>query len=253
MNADRFTGRAALVTGAASGIGRATALRLASEGASVVAVDVNEGQLGTLPAGAGEQQATGSITPLKGDVRDEHDVARFVAEAVAHLGRLDVLVNAAGVLAFSHTHEHTLAEWDRIIGINLTGTFLTCRTALPHLIESRGNIVNVASTAAHKGQAWAIAYCASKGGVLALTRTLAVEYAGQGLRANSISPGAIDTPIMEAFHFPEGADAKLIHRSMPMGAFGTPEGIAAAIAYVASDEASHMNGADLLIDGATLA
>jgi meso-butanediol dehydrogenase/(S,S)-butanediol dehydrogenase/diacetyl reductase len=251
MTPTRFTGRRALVTGAASGIGRATALRLAAEGAQVVAVDVNAESLATLAEAAGG--TAGSLTTLVGDVSTEEGVVALVTTSVDRLGGLDVVVNVAGVLSFSHTHEVTLAEWNRLIAINLTGTFLMCRESLPHLLATRGNIVNLASTAAHAGQPWATAYVASKGGVLALTRSLAVEYAAQGLRVNSISPGAIDTPITGAFHLPEGADIKLLGRVTPLGPFGTPEGIAAAIAFVASDEASHMNGADLLIDGATLA
>jgi meso-butanediol dehydrogenase/(S,S)-butanediol dehydrogenase/diacetyl reductase len=247
----RFDGRAALVTGGASGIGRATALRLAGEGAAVVAVDVNAGSLATLPEEA--EGLSGSIATRPGDVSSEEGVKTMVADAVRHLGRLDVVANVAGVLSFSHTHELTLEEWNRLLTVNLTGTFLVCREALPHLLGGGGCIVNLASTAAHKGQPWATAYVASKGGVLALTRALAVEYAAQGLRVNSISPGAIDTPITSAFHLPEGADFSLISRVTPLGKFGTPEGIASAIAYVASDEASHMNGADVLIDGATLA
>ena len=239
------------MTGAASGIGRATAVRLADEGARVVAVDVNAEALTGLTVDDGE--AGGSIITLPGDVSTEQGVIAIVTGAADQLGGLDVVVNVAGVLSFSHTHEVTLDEWSRLIAINLTGTFLMCRESLPHLLASGGNIVNLASTAAHAGQPWATAYGASKGGVLALTRSLAVEYAAQGLRVNSISPGAIDTPITGAFHLPEGADIKLLGRVTPLGPFGTPGGIAAAIAYVASDEASHMNGADLLIDGATLA
>jgi len=251
MPLQRFEGRGALVTGAASGIGRATALRLGAEGATVVAADVNPDLLATLSS---EAEVTGrSLSTLVSDVGTELGVDTLVAEAVARLGTLDVVINVAGVLSFSHTHEETLEEWSRLITINLTGTFLVCRRALPHLVSSGGNIVNLASTAAHAGQPWAAAYSASKGGVLAFTRALAVEYAGAGVRANTISPGAIDTPITQAFHLPEGADAKLLRRVTPIGGFGTPEGIAAAIAYVASDEASHMNGADILIDGATLA
>ena len=251
MTPNRFTGRRALVTGAASGIGRATALRLASESAQVTAVDVNAELLEKLTVDS--EGAGGSITTLVGDVSTEDGVISLVDTAVERLGGLDVVVNAAGVLSFSHTHEVSLDEWSRLIAINLTGTFLMCRQSLPHLLATRGNIVNLASTAAHAGQPWATAYVASKGGVLALTRALAVEYAAQGLRVNSISPGAIDTPITGAFHLPEGADIKLLGRVTPLGPFGTPEGIAAAIAFVASDEAAHMNGADLLIDGATLA
>jgi NAD(P)-dependent dehydrogenase (short-subunit alcohol dehydrogenase family) len=251
MPPERFSGRTALVTGAASGIGRATAIRLASEGATVVAVDVNADLLSKLSGETGG--LSGSVSTLVGDVGTEDGVDRLVSEAVDRLGTLDVVVNVAGVLSFSHTHEQPLEEWSRLIAINLTGTFLVCRQALPHLLSSHGNIVNLASTAAHKGQPWAAAYAASKGGVLAFTRALAVEYAAAGLRVNSISPGAIDTPITSAFHLPEGADIKLLNRVTPIGSFGSPEGIAAAIAYVASDEASHMNGADILIDGATVA
>jgi NAD(P)-dependent dehydrogenase (short-subunit alcohol dehydrogenase family) len=251
MQPSRFAGRTALVTGGASGIGRATALRLANEGAAVVAVDVNGGLLAELEGHTGE--AGGSVSTLVGDVSSEDGVQRMVAESLNRLGKLDVVANVAGVLSFSHTHELSLDEWNRLLAINLTGTFLVCRETIPHLLGTGGNIVNLASTAAHKGQPWATAYVASKGGVLALTRALAVEYATAGLRANSISPGAIDTPITGAFHLPEGADIKLLNRVTPLGSFGSPDGIAAAIAFVASDEASHMNGADVLIDGATLA
>ncbi len=251
MTAERFVGRHALVTGAASGIGRATALRLTVEGATVVAVDVNAESLAHL---SGEAAGTkGSLSTLVGDVSSESGVADMVSEAVERLGSLEVVVNVAGVLSFTHTHEQTMKEWDRLIAINLTGTFLVCREVLPHLLATGGNIVNLASTAAHKGQPWASAYAASKGGVLAFTRALAVEYAEAGIRVNTISPGAIDTPITQAFRLPKGANIKLIDRVTPLGDFGTPEGIAAAIAFVASDEASHMNGADILIDGATLA
>jgi NAD(P)-dependent dehydrogenase (short-subunit alcohol dehydrogenase family) len=247
----RFDGRRALVTGGASGIGRATALRLAAEGAAVVAADVNEQLLAELAASAGPD--SGPLTPILADVASEAEVADLVAATVADLGGLDVVVNAAGVLSFSHTHEQSTAEWDRLVAINLTGTFFVCRRTVPHLLDTGGNIVNLASTTAHAGQAWAAAYSATKGGVLALTRSLAVEYGKAGVRVNSISPGAIDTPITGAFHLPEGADARLVDRAMPMRGFGSPDGVAAAIAYVASDEGAHMNGADLLIDGGTLA
>ncbi len=250
MALERFLGRTALVTGGASGIGRCTALRLADEGADVVAVDVNGAALDAVVVEA--QGRTGSVTALVGDVSTETGARAIVTTAVATLGSLDVLANVAGVLSFGHSHDLTLEEWDRILAVNLTGTFLLCREALPHLLASRGAIVNLASTAAHAGQPWALAYTASKGGVLALTRELAVEYGAAGLRANTISPGSIDTPITESFSLPEGANPKLLQRVMPLGAFGTPEGIAAAVAYVASDEASHMNGADLRIDGAAL-
>ena len=239
------------MTGGASGIGRATAIRLASEGAAVVAVDVDGALLTTLSEEA--ENLDGSVSAVVADVGSESSVKAMVHDSVTDLGGLDVVINAAGVLSFSHTHEVALDEWQRLITINLTGTFLVCRETLPHLLATSGNIVNLASTAAHKGQPWASAYAASKGGVLAFTKALAVEYAAAGLRVNTISPGAIDTPITAAFHLPEGADIKLIQRVTPIGSFGTAEGIAAAIAFVASDEASHMNGADVPVDGAILA
>jgi meso-butanediol dehydrogenase/(S,S)-butanediol dehydrogenase/diacetyl reductase len=250
MALERFNGKHVLVTGGASGIGRSTVLRLADEGAAVVAVDVNAEALSAVAAEAAG--LSGSIVAQPGDVSTEAGVKAIVSGAVDTLGPLDVVVNVAGVLSFGHSHELTLGEWNRLIAINLTGTFLMCRESLPHLLATKGNIVNIASTAAHAGQPWALAYSASKGGVLAMTRELAVEYAKAGLRCNSVSPGAIDTPITASFSVPEGANAKLINRVMPLGAFGTPEGIAATIAYVASDEASHMNGADIRVDGATL-
>ena len=250
MTMERFEGRRVLVTGGASGIGRCTALRLAEEGAAVVAVDVNAEALAAVAAEATGRR--GSITARSGDVSTEAGVRSIVSGAVAELGSLDVLVNVAGILSFSHAHEVTLDEWNRLLAVNLTGTFLMCRESIPHLLATRGNIVNLASTASHAGQPWAVAYSATKGGVLAMTREIAVEYAEQGLRCNSVSPGAIDTPITLAFTLPEGANPKLLRRVTPLGPFGTPEGIAAAIAFIASDEAAHMNGADLRMDGGTL-
>lgn len=253
MILSRFEGKKALVTGAASGIGRATALRLAAEGAEVVATDVNADLLATLADEAAADETSGQIHAVVSDVSDEEAVRALVAGALDTLGQLDVVANVAGVLSFCHSHEHTLAEFQRLLSINLVGTFLVSREAIPHLLATRGNVVNLASTAAHKGQPWAAGYAASKGGILAMTKTFAVEYGAQGLRANTISPGAIDTPITLAFTLPEGADPKLLDRVSPLGRFGKPEGIAAAIAFVASNEGSHLNGADIVIDGASTA
>ncbi|MBS1846985.1 MAG: SDR family oxidoreductase, partial [Actinobacteria bacterium] len=173
-------------------------------------------------------------------------------------GDIDIVVNLAGILAFENSHDVGTADWQRIIDVNLTGTFLVCRQVLAHFVDpgrgrTDGVIVNTASTAAHIGQAWSAAYCASKGAVASLTRALAVEYAGRGIRVNSVSPGAIQTPIMNAFAFPEGADHSLLPRTMPLMPMGTPEEAAAAITYLASDEARYVNGADLRVDGATTA
>jgi NAD(P)-dependent dehydrogenase (short-subunit alcohol dehydrogenase family) len=249
----RFEGRVAIVTGAASGIGRATTQRLVDESATVVAVDRDADGLAAAAEAIGKgADDSGAVVTLVGDVGDAASAAEAVATATGDLGRLDVLVNNAGILRFEHSHEVAAEDWDLMLRINLTGTFQFCQAAIPVMVAAgRGAIVNVASTAAQFGHPWAAAYAASKGGVLALTRTLAVEYAKQGLRVNAVCPGSIDTPITGAFSVPEGADPSLVRRIMaPVGASG-PEPVAAAIAYLASDDAAHVIGADLRIDGAT--
>jgi len=238
---DRFEGKVALVTGAASGIGRATVDRLLAEGGSVVAVDVR-------PVAEHERLAS-----VVGSVADPPVADAAVATALERFGGLHAVANVAGILRTANAHEHSLETWEQVLAVNLTGTFLVCKAAIPVLLDGGGGaIVNTASTAAHAGQAWAAAYSASKGGVLAFTRVLAVEYAKRGIRANTVSPGSIDTPITGDFAFPEGADLKLVHRSMSISKPAGPEVIAAAIAYLASDDAHHVNGADLRVDGATL-
>ncbi len=232
----RFDGRVAIVTGAASGIGRATAERLAQEGATVIGVDV----------------VKDGPNDVVGDVTDAAFVESLIAGTLEQHGRIDVLANVAGILRTANTHEHSLDVWDQVIAVNLTGTFLCCRAAIPALLDSRGNIVNVSSTAALAGHPWAAAYSASKGGVLALTRTIAVEYARQGLRCNAVCPGSISTPITKDFEFPEGADMRLVHRIMAIDQPRGPETVAATIAFLASDDAAHVNGEHVRVDGATL-
>jgi meso-butanediol dehydrogenase/(S,S)-butanediol dehydrogenase/diacetyl reductase len=245
---ERYEGRVALVTGAGSGIGRATVHRLVEEGATVLAVDLSaDGLAGTMA----DAPRADVVSTLAGDVSDPDTARVAVAAAVDLGGRLDVLVNCAGILRFEHTHEVQLADWNQLLAVNLTGTFLFCQAALSALLEQRGAIVNVASTSALFGHPWAAAYAASKGGVLALTKTLAVEYAKQGLRANAVCPGSIDTPITGAFNLPDGADGRLLHRIMSPVGMADPSVVAAAIAYLGSGDASHVNGADLRVDGAT--
>ena len=244
----RYEGRVALVTGAASGIGRATVLRLVEEGADVLAADISGDGLATTASLSARPDA---VTVMIGDVTDPAFAPIAVEVAVSLRRRLDLLVNAAGILRFEHSHEADMDAWERILAVNLTGTFRCCRAALPALLDGGGAIVNVASTSALFGHPWAAAYASSKGGVLALSKTLAVEYAKQGLRVNAVCPGSIETPITDAFHLPEGADGKLLHRIMsPVGMAG-PEVVAAAIASLGSDDATHVNGAELRIDGGT--
>lgn len=240
-----------LVTGAASGIGRATALRLASEGASLTLSDVAADGLEQTAAGCKELGV--AVQSLVSDVSDEAAVAEVVAAAVSTHGRLDLLCNVAGILQFKDFRLTTREDFERIISVNLTGTFLMCRDAMPHLLESQGNIVNITSTAALAGHPWTSSYSASKGGVLALTLTLAVEFGKQGVRCNGVAPGSIETPIQAAFQVPEGGDPKLIHRIMPLDRMRGPEQIAAAVAYLGSDDAAHVNGEILRVDGGTLA
>lgn len=247
----RFEGKVALITGAASGIGRATALRLAEEGASLALWDVQAAALDATAKDAREHGA--DVETAVVDVCDEAQVKAQLAAAAARFGRLDVLCNVAGILRFDHTHELSLDAWGRVLAINLTGTFLTCREAIPHLLASRGNVVNIASTAGMTGHPWAAAYAASKGGVIAFTRALAVEYAQQGLRANAICPGSIETPITKAFQIPEGANPKLVRRMMPLTGFAGPEKVASLVAYLASDEGSHVTGEEIRVDGGALA
>lgn len=247
----RFEGKAVLITGAASGIGRATALRLASEGASLALTDVDATGLDETVAGCVE--AGGTAWSVVADVSDEAAVGSLIAATVDRLGRIDVVCNVAGILAFEDFRRTTLEQWNRILAVNLTGTFLVCRDALPHLLESGGNVVNVASTAALAGHPWTAPYSASKGGVLAMSLTLAVEFGKQGVRCNVVAPGSIETPIQEAFRLPEGADAKLLHRIMALDRMRGPDTVAGAIAFLASEDAAHVNGEVLRVDGGTLA
>jgi len=248
----RFEDKVVLITGAASGIGKATALRIGEEGGKVVCADI--------VAEAAEECAVeirkpgGEAFALLCDVRDPADVEKTVEATVERYGRLDCLCNIAGILRFDNTHELTLEAWNEIIGVNLTGTFLVCRAALPHLLANKkGAIVNMSSTAGLAGQPWSAPYAASKGGVLAFTYTLAVEYGRQGVRVNAVCPGSVETPIQAQFRFPEGVDQSLLERIMPFDQMRGPETVASAIAFLASDEAAHINGEYLRIDGGTLA
>lgn len=245
----RLDDSVAIITGAASGIGRATALRFAAEGARLQCLDIErEGVEETAEAArkAGAEAIAGVC-----DISDPAQVAEAVGAAVAHFGRLDTLQNVAGIIRFEHTHDVELATWEKILAVNLTGTFLMCQSALPHLLETKGSITNVASTTALGGQPWAAAYAASKGGVLALTYTLAAEYGKLGLRVNAVCPGSIETG-MTTQPMPEGADFKLLRRVMSLRGFAGPEKIASVLAMLASEDGSHIHGESIRVDGGAL-
>lgn len=246
----RLEGKTAVVTGAGSGIGRTAALLFAGEGARVVVADV-DGDL-ALEAQAEIVAGGGAATAVTVDVSDESDVEAMVAVAVDTFGRLDVLFNNAGIFPDDDGGilDTPPATWQRVMDVNLKGVWLGCRAAVPAMLESGGgSIINVASFVALMGAATAqIAYTASKGGVLSLTRELAVEYARSGIRANSICPGPIETPLVaELLADPRRRERRLVH--IPIGRFGRPDEIAKAALFLASDDASFVTGSSLVVDG----
>ncbi|MDP6976999.1 MAG: SDR family oxidoreductase [Myxococcota bacterium] len=247
---NRFENLVVLLTGAASGIGKASVLRMAQEGASVVCADI---QTEAAEATAKEARELGAkAISVHVDVADPASVDECIAAAINEFGRIDALCNIAGILHFDNSHELSLERWDQIIAVNLTGTFLMTKAALPHLIESNGAIVNMASTAGQAGQPWSAAYSAAKGGILSFTRTIAVEYGRQGLRCNSLSPGGVITPIHKEFQFPEGADQSLLQRISPLDKMRPAEVAANVVAFLASPDSIHINGEDVRVDGGTL-
>ena len=244
---NRFAGKIAVVTGAGSGVGRATCVRLAQEGAAVACLDVD--QVAAEKTAAGIRATGGQARAYQVDVAQPESVRTAVDAAAKDLGRPSVLANCAGIGKFSRTHETPYEEWARIIAVNLTGTFLVSQAVLRYMLEGGGTIVNVASNAGLMGQPYSAAYCASKGGVVNLTRALADEYIRRGIRVNAVAPGGINTPMQKAFRLPDGAEfheiAKLIS---PLGN-SEPEEIAGVIAFVASEEARYMTGTIVSIDG----
>ncbi|MFF4183983.1 SDR family NAD(P)-dependent oxidoreductase [Streptomyces sp. NPDC001691] len=258
---DRYEGRRALVTGGGSGIGQATVLRLLAEGGHVVAADVSEAGLKDTADKAGA--TAGRLTTLVVDIADEDSVRAGVAAAVAALGGLDVLVNAAGILRSSHTHETSLADFNKVVAVNLTGTFLMIREAVPALLKGNGAaVVNFSSTSAMFAHPYMAAYAASKGGIQSMTHALAAEYAKQGIRFTAVQPGSISSGMTDGTGasrssvgpgLPADADMSLFAKLAPAigQGFAGPETVASVVAMLASDDGRFITGTEVRVDGGT--
>jgi NAD(P)-dependent dehydrogenase (short-subunit alcohol dehydrogenase family) len=243
---ERFSGRTAVVTGGGSGIGLATVRRLASEGARVVVADIDPG-----PGKAAADEVGGLF--VQTDVTSETQVEELFTAAVDNYGSVDVAFNNAGI---SPPEDDSILEtgldaWRRVQEVNLTSVFLCCKAVIPHMQrQGRGAIVNTASFVAVMGAATSqISYTASKGGVLAMTRELGVQFAREGIRVNALCPGPVDTPLLQELFAadPERAQRRLVH--IPMGRFARAEEIASTVAFLASDDASFITASTFLVDG----
>lgn len=247
----RLKNKIAIVTGAASGIGRSTAERFADEGATVFCVDLSAGALEETVASLKAKGATAEGFVC--DASSEADVKAAVAKCVSSFGRIDVLVNMAGILRFGHTHEMPLATFELVMKVNVNSTFLFCREALPELVKTKGNIINAASTSALQGLPYGAAYGASKAACLSLTRSIAVDYAKKGVRANCVAPGDVTTNIANNITFPEDGDFSMMPRISSLTGAKGPEVISGVIAMLASEDGAHITGECIRIDGGTLA
>jgi len=251
MSESRFAGHVALVTGGASGIGRATTRRLAAEGASVALLDLD---------GAALEAAVADVTSVGGvargwpvDVTDELSVTQAVAEAESGLGPISVVVTAAGILEAGSVESQDLALWDRTIAVNLRGQLLTVRAVLAQMKErGQGSIVMVSSVSAAAGDQGVSAYAVSKAGVSSLAKQIAAEGAGHGIRCNAVLPGWINTPFNDAVFATAQERIDEVARTVPLGREGTPEEVASLICFLASDEASYITGTEILVDGGLL-
>ncbi len=233
--------RTAVVTGAAGGIGAAISRRLAADGFAVACVDLKQPDVET------------PLHAYAADVRDAASVRAAADRIRADLGEPWLLVNAAGVFSIQLLPDLEEQEWDRILDTNLKGPFLTCREFLPAMIGARsGCIVNIASTAGVRGGRRRAAYCASKGGLVLLTRSLAIDHGHDGVRVNCVCPGLIDTEMADWIRYDAGAMASF-DAATPVGRIGSPDEIAATVAYLASDDASYLHGSVMMVDGGVTA
>jgi NAD(P)-dependent dehydrogenase (short-subunit alcohol dehydrogenase family) len=247
---ERLKGKAAIITGGASGIGASTARLFHGEGASVLIVDRTGEEAAALARSLDTDG--GRVRALTADVVEEAAVSGCVQAALDAWGRLDIVVNNAGVPSRMTLEDLTPEEMDRVLGVNLKGPLLLCKHAMPALQRTSGAIVNVVSISATCGIPGQFIYAPSKGALAQMTRQLAVEYASRGVRVNAVSPGTIDTPMLRQGRIdPERHERnlKFLMSQHPIGRFGRPEEVAAAILFLASDEASFITGANLAVDG----
>lgn len=239
--------KAVLVTGAASGLGRATAIALAKAGAHVSIVDINAEGLAETEALVTAEGVNCLVQTL--DLSQMSNCQAAVAATVEQLGRLDGLCNVAGVIVFNHSTEMTQAEWDKTIGVNLSAPFFLSQAAIPHLLEQNGAIVNVSSSAAFIGEAYAAAYCATKAGIVNLTKAMAMEYMHKPIRINAVAPGGMMTNIVSSFmNMPKDLDGSLMQRFKPLRGMVEVEDVADLIAFLSSDAAGGYHGACITID-----
>lgn len=243
----RFAGKRALVTGAASGIGRATAQLLAQEGAQVIIADINEAGLAETAALIGA-----AATPVIFNAEDHASCRALIATAAE--GGLDVLCNVAGMLKWGPTESYAVEDFERLLRINTTSVFVLCQAALPHLVKAKGNIVNIGSTSGLRGMIYTAAYCASKHAVVGMTTALAAEYAHLGVRINAVCPGQVNTPMVQQAPPQGDLDWAMVMRGAPKLADGVcdPADIANAVAFLASDQARKATGTVLVVDGGQL-
>lgn len=248
--ASSFEGLVALVTGGSAGIGEAVMRQLVAHGASVASMSRRRVQNDAAVAAVDPSRRRAMA--VTGDVAVEADVARCIAETVARFGRLDILVNNAAVYMQGDAGATTLDDWNRLIGVNLTGAFLCTRQALPHLAETRGSIVNVSSEAGLAGIARQVAYNVSKAGMISLTKSCAVDFAARGIRVNCVCPGTTATPLVEQAlrRAPDpAARRRELEGCRPADRLGTPDEIAAAVLFLAGRDAAYATGAVLSVDG----